>query len=70
MLGGRTGAVRDAVVLNAAGAMVAHAGLASDAQWVPAWEDALTRVSTAIDSGAAAALLDKWIAVSQRLGAQ
>lgn len=70
VLGGRTGAVRDAVVLNAAGAMVAHAGLASDAQWVPAWEDALTRVSTAIDSGAAAALLDKWIVVSQRLGAQ
>ncbi|MGL5445409.1 MAG: anthranilate phosphoribosyltransferase, partial [[Mycobacterium] stephanolepidis] len=70
VLGGRMGAVRDAVVLNAAGAMVAHAGLASDAQWVPAWEDALTRVSSAIDSGAAATLLDKWIVVSQQLGAQ
>ncbi|ORB48093.1 anthranilate phosphoribosyltransferase [Mycobacteroides saopaulense] len=68
VLGGRAGAVRDAVVLNAAGAMVAHAGLASDAQWVPAWEDALARVSTAIDSGAAAALLDRWITVSRRLG--
>ncbi|ORA58835.1 anthranilate phosphoribosyltransferase [Mycobacteroides franklinii] len=70
VLAGRAGAVRDAVLLNAAGAMVAHAGLASDAQWVPAWENALARVSTAIDSGAAAALLDNWIAVSQRLGAQ
>lgn len=68
MLAGGTGAVRDAVLLNAAGAMVAHAGLASDAQWLPAWESALARVSTAIDSGAAAALLDRWIAVSQRLG--
>ncbi|SHV58112.1 anthranilate phosphoribosyltransferase [Mycobacteroides abscessus subsp. abscessus] len=35
---------------------------------LPAWESALARVSTAIDSGAAAALLDRWIAVSQRLG--
>ncbi|AMU65487.1 anthranilate phosphoribosyltransferase [Mycobacteroides abscessus] len=69
VLAGGTGAVRDAVLLNAAGAMVAHAGLASDAQWLPAWESALARVSTAIDSGAAAALLDRWIAVSQRLGA-
>ncbi|CPW31401.1 anthranilate phosphoribosyltransferase [Mycobacteroides abscessus] len=68
VLAGGTGAVRDAVLLNAAGAMVAHAGLASDAQWLPAWESALARVSTAIDSGAAAALLDRWIAVSQRLG--
>ena len=38
VLGGAKGPVRDAVVLNAAGAMVAHAGLASDAKWVPAWE--------------------------------
>ena len=38
VLGGATGPVRDAVVLNAAGAMVAHAGLSSDAEWVPAWE--------------------------------
>lgn len=70
VLAGAAGAVRDAVVLNAAGAVVAHAGLASDAQWLPAWENALARVSSAIDSGAAAALLDKWIDVSQRLGAE
>src|SRR6202041_1117302 len=31
VLAGAKGPVRDAVVLNAAGAMVAHAGLASDA---------------------------------------
>ncbi|PRC54554.1 anthranilate phosphoribosyltransferase, partial [Mycobacterium sp. ITM-2017-0098] len=41
--GGATGPVRDAVVLNAAGALVAHAGLSSDAQWVPAWESGLAR---------------------------
>lgn len=70
VLAGRAGAVRDAVVLNAAGAMVAYAGLASDAQWVPAWESALARAATAIDSGAANLLLDKWIEVSQRLASE
>ncbi len=33
VLGGAPGAVRDAVLLNAAGAIVAHAGLAGDAEW-------------------------------------
>ena len=41
VLAGATGPVRDAVLLNAAGAMVAHAGLASDAEWLSAWESAL-----------------------------
>ena len=40
---GATGAVRDAVILNAAGAMVAHAGLSSHAEWLPSWEDGLRR---------------------------
>lgn len=68
VLGGQRGAARDAVVLNAAGALVAHAGLASDAQWLPAWEQALDRAAAAIDSGAAERLLDEWVAVSRRLG--
>jgi anthranilate phosphoribosyltransferase len=57
---GSTGAVRDAVVLNAAGAMVAHAGLSSHAEWLPSWEDGLGRAAEAIDSGAARRLLDRW----------
>ena len=51
VLAGATGPVRDAVVLNAAGAMVAHAGLASHAEWLPSWEDGLRRAAEAIDSG-------------------
>lgn len=39
VLGGARGPVRDAVVLNAAGAIVAHAGLSSRAEWLPAWEE-------------------------------
>ncbi|WP_046316501.1 anthranilate phosphoribosyltransferase [Mycobacterium sp. UM_Kg1] len=66
VLGGAKGAVRDAVVLNAAGALVAHAGLSSSAEWLPAWEDGLARAVEAIDSGAAERLLARWV----RFGAQ
>ena len=66
VLAGANGAARDAVVLNAAGAMVAHAGLAGHVEWLPAWEDGLRRATEAIDSGAAQNLLDRWV----RFGAQ
>jgi anthranilate phosphoribosyltransferase len=64
---GAKGPVRDAVVLNAAGAMVAHAGLASDAKWVPAWESGLARAAEAIDSGAAEKLLARWVGFTQKV---
>ena len=67
VLAGATGPVRDAVVLNAAGAMVAHAGLASHAEWLPSWEDGLRRAAEAIDSGAAEQLLARWVRFSQQL---
>lgn len=66
VLGGAMGPVRDAVVLNAAGAMVAHAGLSGDAKWVPAWETGLRRAAEAIDSGAAEQLLAKWARFTQK----
>ncbi|KMO78918.1 Anthranilate phosphoribosyltransferase [Mycolicibacterium obuense] len=67
VLGGATGPVRDAVLLNAAGALVAHAGLSSDAKWVPAWESGLARAKEAIDSGAAEQLLSRWARFTQEL---
>ena len=67
VLGGAKGPVRDAVVLNAAGAMVAHAGLSSDAKWVPAWESGLARAAETIDSGAAEKLLARWVGFSKKL---
>jgi anthranilate phosphoribosyltransferase len=67
VLGGATGPVRDAVVLNAAGAMVAHAGLSSDAKWVPAWEAGLERAVASIDSGAAEQLLARWVRFTKEL---
>lgn len=67
VLGGQSGPVRDAVILNAAGALVAHAGLSSSAQWVPAWEDGLARAARAIDSGAAEQLLARWVRFTQKV---
>jgi len=67
VLGGAKGPVRDAVILNAAGAMVAHAGLSSDAKWVPAWESGLARAAEAIDSGAAEQLLARWVRFTQKV---
>ena len=66
VLAGAKGPVRDAVLLNAAGAMVAHAGLASDAKWLPAWEDGLRRAAEAIDSRAAEQLLARWVRFGQQ----
>ncbi len=67
VLGGAKGPVRDAVVLNAAGALVAHAGLSGGAQWVPAWEAGLARATAAIDSGEAEQLLARWVRFTQQL---
>jgi anthranilate phosphoribosyltransferase len=62
---GEKGSVRDAVLLNAAAALVAfderqgrlHDALAAG----------MARAAAAVDDGRAAALLDRWIAVSHRL---
>lgn len=67
VLAGAKGPVRDAVVLNAAGAIVAHAGLSSRAEWLPAWEDGLARAGKAIDSGAAEQLLARWVRFGQQV---
>ncbi|MEI7916141.1 MAG: anthranilate phosphoribosyltransferase [Mycobacteriaceae bacterium] len=64
VLAGAEGPVRDAVVLNAAGAMVAHAGLSSHAEWLPSWEEGLARAAEAIDSRAAERLLAHWVRFS------
>ncbi|MBP1159267.1 anthranilate phosphoribosyltransferase [Rhodococcus sp. PvR044] len=65
VLGGERGAVHDAVVLNAAGAIAAHSGLSGDLD--SALRAGLERAVRAIDSGDAAALLDRWVAVSTEL---
>jgi anthranilate phosphoribosyltransferase len=63
-LAGETGPVRDAVLLNAAAALVAYDGL-DDGDDKPLTEQigaAYGRAQEAVDSGEAAAVLDRWIA--------
>ena len=55
LLDGEAGAYRDAVLLNAAGALIV-------AEKVDEWSDGVARAAEAIDSGAARRLLPKWIA--------
>ncbi|GHF07119.1 anthranilate phosphoribosyltransferase [Amycolatopsis deserti] len=60
LVAGKPGPVRDAVLLNAAGALAAHAGFTESLE-----EDlaaGLRRAAEAVDSGAAAELLARWAA--------
>ena len=63
VLAGRGGGARDAVLLNAAAAIAAHDGL-SGRTLLDALGDGLRVATEAVDSGAAADLLERWIAVS------
>lgn len=65
VLGGATGPVRDAVLLNAAGALAAFDGPPADL--TAALTAGLGRAARAIDSGAATELLDRWVETSARL---
>ena len=68
LLAGEQGPVRDAVLLNAAAAVAAHAG--GDGPLVDRLRAGWERAAAALDDGAAARLLDRWVEVSGRLGAR
>lgn len=67
VLGGGGGGARDAVLLNAAAAIVAHDGTSgtSGASLEDALAHALTVAREAVDSGAAADLLARWVTASR-----
>jgi len=65
LVAGSRGPVRDIVLLNAAAAALAFAGADPDAPLAPQLEPRLAGAAQAIDSGAASALLDAWIAATQ-----
>jgi anthranilate phosphoribosyltransferase len=65
VVAGEKGAVRDAVLLNAAAALVAVAPTEEPLEAQIA--SGLTRGAEAVDSGAASALLDTWVRTSQAL---
>jgi anthranilate phosphoribosyltransferase len=62
LLAGEPGPVRDAVLVNAAAALTAHAGPTGDL--TEALRAGLSRAAESIDTGAAAKILDRWIEVA------
>ncbi len=66
---GKTGAVRDIVLLNAAATLLAYDGPDLDADVTEQFRVYLDRVSETIDSGRALARLDSWTATTRRLAA-
>ncbi|WP_210648561.1 anthranilate phosphoribosyltransferase [Nocardioides sp. SYSU D00065] len=62
LLAGEAGPVRDAVVLNAGAALAVHGSPDEDVQ--PALAAGMARAAEAIDSGDAAAALDRWVAAT------
>jgi anthranilate phosphoribosyltransferase len=83
VLGGEAGPVRDIVLLNAAAAIAVADGIgavaaarsadpavtaaATGAALVKTLSEGLSRAAAAVDSGAASALLARWVDVSNRL---
>ncbi len=65
LLGGATGPVRDAVLLNAAAAIAAYDGGAEPLE--SRLSAGLSRAAAALDSGAAGQLLARWVSVSGEL---
>jgi anthranilate phosphoribosyltransferase len=67
LLAGERGPVRDAVLLNAGAALAVYDGLRE--RLVDAVAGGMQRAGEAIDSGAAADVLDRWVRVSQAAAA-
>jgi anthranilate phosphoribosyltransferase len=67
VLAGEPGPVRDIVLLNAAAALAAAAGVPRPEAVTAALADGYARAAQAVDSGTASALLDRWIEASHRL---
>jgi anthranilate phosphoribosyltransferase len=69
VLAGEPGPIRETVVLNAGAALTAAAGVPRAEDLTSALAAGCAQAAAAIDSGAAAALLGRWVAASQRLAA-
>jgi anthranilate phosphoribosyltransferase len=67
VLDGEPGPIRDTVVLNAAAALAAAAGVPGAGGLEEALAGGCARAAAVLDSGAARGLLDRWVAASQRL---
>ena len=64
VLAGEAGPVRDAVLLNAAAGLVAY-DLEAEGPLTDRMRRAMDRAAESIGSGAAAAVLEKWVSLTQ-----
>nr|WP_217509412.1 anthranilate phosphoribosyltransferase [Pseudarthrobacter sp. C4D7] len=64
VLAGSEGPARDAVLLNAAAGLVAF-DLDAEGPFLQRMQDAFARAAQSIDSGAASAVLDRWVSLSR-----
>ncbi len=69
MLDGEPGPVRDIVLLNAAAALTAYDGPGQVSGLTGALAGGVQRAAEAVDSGAARALLERWVAMTRSVGA-
>jgi anthranilate phosphoribosyltransferase len=69
-LDGSPGPVRDIALLNAGAALAAEAGVGGPDELAALLAEGFRRAAVAVDSGAAAALLDRWVQVSKRLAGE
>jgi len=69
-LSGSPGPIRETALLNAGAALAAEAGVAGPDALRPTLAEGYSRAAAAVDSGAAADLLDRWVAASKRLAAK
>lgn len=67
MLDGEPGAVRNAVLLNSAAAIVAYRNPGLDVDFGQALTEGIAAATESIDSGAAKSVLDKWVAFGEGL---
>lgn len=67
---GQLGAIRDIVLLNAAGGVVAYRGAKDPEQLrtdlIARFDEAISELTTVLDSGAAAQKLEQWVATTQQ----
>jgi anthranilate phosphoribosyltransferase len=70
VLGGEAGPVRETVLLNAAAALAAEAGVPGPDALGASLAEGYRRAASALDSGAARDLLERWAQASQRLAAE
>ena len=66
-LAGQAGPIRDTVLLNAAAALAAAAGVPGAGALDKALAEGYARAAAAVDSGAARDVLDRWVAASREL---